>query len=158
MQDQPRRIASARLTELSGDHAPKVDLPKQNLMVSIWIAYPHQLHAFDVAVNQWSLPHVEHLGKSRNSIVHGPGHTRRFNCASRRGRNGTFRRGRSDRRDRRGPTKRCYSWRVGKYVGRPQRGRQRRQGSRAAAAQNSPGDSTVQVIAKRVATVQPTSA
>src|SRR5260221_12498835 len=97
-------------------------------------------------LNQWSLPHVEHLGKSRYSIVHGLGHTCRFICARRkRGRNGTFRRG------RRGPTKRCYSWRVGKYVGRPQRGRQRRQGSRAAAAaHNSPGDSAVQVMQREV--------
>ena len=29
--------------------APKVDLPKQNLMVSIWIANPHQPHALRVA-------------------------------------------------------------------------------------------------------------
>ena len=36
-------------------HAPKVDLPKQNLMVSIWIANPHQPHALRVALSREEL-------------------------------------------------------------------------------------------------------
>jgi len=93
--------------------------------------------------------HVEHLGKSRYSIVHRLGHTCRFICARRRrrrarrrfGRNGTF---------RRGPAKRCYNWRGGN-VGRPERNRKRFQGSpNSAAAHKRPDDSAVQVIAERL--------
>src|ERR1700737_3349269 len=95
------------------------------------------------------LPHVEHLGKSRYSIVHRLGHTCRFIRARRRrrwarrrfGRNGTF---------RRGPTKRCYNWRGGN-AGRPERNRKRFQGSpNSAAAHKRPDDSAVQVIAERL--------
>jgi hypothetical protein len=89
------------------------------------------------------LPHVKHLGKSRFRLLHGFGLAYRVICASWWfGRNGTFRRG------RRGPSKPCYSWRVGKYVGRPEREGKCLQGSPdTAAAHNRPDSTAVQVIA-----------
>ena len=89
-----------------------------------WIANLHQLHGWGRSVSQIvELPHVEHVGKSRFSILGRLGLACRFICARRRrrrwarrrlGRNGTF---------RGSPTKRWSDWRRGKSGDRSERNR-----------------------------------
>jgi hypothetical protein len=115
-----------------------------------WIANLHQLHGWGRSVSQIvELPHVEHVGKSRFSILGGFGLAYRFICARRR------RRWRCPRRRLgyngtlwRSSTKRWSNWRGAKSGDRPERDRKRFQGSTdSAAAHIRPDGSAVQVIA-----------
>ena len=117
---------------------------EQNLMVSVDcepnISFTHSGGGL---MNGAS--HVENLGKSRYHIIHGLGHTYRFIWARWKWRWWRARRrhGGGNGKSRRGPSKRWRTqWRVEQY--RSERGRQRFQGSRAAATSHKrPGDSAV---------------
>ena len=113
-----------------------------------WIANLHQLHGWGRSVSQIvELPHVEHVGKSRFSILGRLGLAYRFICARRRWRCPRRRLGYNGTLKRISTKRRGSNWHAAN-VDRPERDRKRFQGSTdSAAAHIRPDGSAIQVIA-----------